>query len=401
MPTALMLLEYLTSRAKSCRISAGDGAGRELDPHAALRPGGLTSRECLLPSDSRTFWGYSLLREYFVFPEKFLFVDLYGFDQLPAAEDAPSSLSLAVSFDRDLPPEKPFRTDNFRLYCTPAANIFKRDAEPVVCTGLRREYRVVADSSYPQSCRVHSITSVTGVNRLTGERTSYEPFHTFKNIGRADRRTFTAHFRTGPDGLRQCAIALGGKQLTEGAIREENLAVEAWCTNAMLPREEIREGGINRPGAGFPDYVMVANITRPTLPLAPPPDIEYLWMFLSQLGANYTTLASADTLKAVLRLYNWSGEEGKTRRVDAISSVEAAPVEIVVRGCVVRGVEFRVSLVESEYRDSADLQLFGEVLKVFLAHYVSINSYVDLVLILQPSGAMRRLSSIKGKQWPL
>lgn len=400
LPTALMLHEFLTGRAISCTIGSEDPTfHQELDPSVALAPGGLTREEALLPQDGRGFWGFSLLREYFVFPEKFLFVDLSGFERLPQMDDAPREVSVTVKFDREMPGNMPFQQNNFRLYCSPAVNLFERDTEPVVCSGLKREYPVIPDSSLPNSCRVHSIVSVEGIDRVTGQRSSYEPFHTFKNIGRKDRKTYSVQYRKGPDRKRRAYLALGGNQLRDGEIREENLSVQAWCSNGLLPREEVGEGGINRPGPNFPDFAMAANITRPTLPLEPPPDTEYPWMFLSHLGANYTTLASAETLKALLRVYNWSGEEGKNRRIDAITEVSAQPTHMSLEGSIVRGIVFKIHLSEEAFSDIDDIHLFGQVLREFLAQYVSINSYVELECIMQPSGSIRKWKWAKGTQW--
>ena len=366
-----------------------------------MNAGGLTPDESLLPGDPRGFWGYSLLREYFVFPEKFLCVDFNGFDRLGDMDPGPEHLTYSVTFDRDIPPERPFRTENFRLFCTPVANIVKRDVEPVANTGRQVEYPVVADASYPESVRTHSVVSAIGIDRSTGERRPYDVLHAFRNLGRKDLRTYSTRYRFAPDGKRKCYITFGGNQLVNGELREENISLEAWCTNGALPREEVREGGISKPGAGFPDYVMVTNLTRPTLPSEPPKDEEFPWMFLSHASANLSSLGSTDTLKALLRLYDWSGEEGNARRVEAISQVSLRPVEAAVNGSVLRGVEFSVHLQETEFQESGEMYLLGAVLMEFLTHYVSINSFVLLVMVLQPSGVSRRWSSLRGKKWPV
>ncbi|MBD3321337.1 MAG: type VI secretion system baseplate subunit TssF [Chitinivibrionales bacterium] len=400
LPTALMLHEFLTRRVIDARISFQDDASiTALDAKTAVSPGGLAQTESLLPGESRAFWGYALLREYFVFPEKFLFVNLHGFDRIPVPAENPTKFTYSLMFDNDFAPDKPFRTENFRLFCTPIANIFKKDAEPVNYTGHETECRVIADSSYPESSKTHSVISVTGVDRTTGERIIYHPYHSFRHIGDTKGKTFTVHYHYGPEGKRLCSIALGGERLVDGDLHEETLSVEVWVTNGTLPRDELREGDINKPGPGFPDYVMVSNITRPSMPFAPPKEGDYLWTFLSHLGATYSTLSSPDTLKSFLTLYDWSGSEGRARRISGISGAEARPTEETINGSVIRGIEFSVTLQENEFLDIGDIHLFGEILKEFLAHYVSINSFIELVLILKPSGKELRWNSLKGRQW--
>lgn len=402
-PTALMLHEFLTRHVASARIDAGDNLGTVTVPaETAVTPCGLSDAESLGPRASRGFSGFSLLLEYFAYPEKFLFVDLHGFEGLPAAAKSPTTLTYSITFDRDFPAEKPFSKENFRMFCAPAANIFKKDAEPIFVSGLETEYRVISDANYPSSFHCHSIVSAEGIERATGKRNAYEPLYSFNMGGPARARTFATQFRYAPDGRRDLYIMLGGDRLggVGGAdIREESLSIEAWCTNGILPREEVREGGITNPGAGFPDYVSFTNITRPTLPAMPPKNEDYLWMCISHLGSTYTTLSSPDSLKSLLRLYDWSNAEGRARRIEAITDVSSKPVERIVNGSSLRGVEFTVSLTESQFLDMGDAHLFGLVLKEMLSQYVSVNTFLNLVFVLKPSGAEMRWNSLEGRKW--
>ena len=401
LPTALALHELLARHVVRAEVIFDGGRSvTALDPENLVKPGGFGEKESLLPGDARAFRGYELLLEYFVYPEKFLFLDFSGFEAVPPVDPPPSRFSLALTFNCNFPENKPFGMENFRMHCSPAVNMFRHDTEPVVNTGRAIEYLVRADS-HSRSITAHSLISVVGVDRKSGERYVYDPFHTFKSIGKPGARTYTTHFRQGLDNQRELFITIGGKQAEEGVLREENLSIEAWCTNDVLPREELRDGGINRGGQDFPDFVMFTNITRPTLPCQPPPGEEYLWMFLSHLGATYASLSTPESLKAFLKLYEWSHTEGRSRRIEAINGVEIQPVESLFGGSIVRGIEYVVSLQESEFVDSGDLFLFGEVLKEFLAQYVSINSFLELVVVGRPSGKEIRWNSLRGKRCPI
>jgi type VI secretion system protein ImpG len=402
MPSALMLHEFLSRLVTAARITAGDNVlSCDVDPAGAVTPCGMAENESILPQNSRSFSGFALLLEYFVYPEKFLFVDLNGFENLPFSEEPPDSLTYSITFDKDFPPDKPFSRENFRLFCAPAANIFKKDAEPVHMSGLETEYRVAADTSYPTSFFTHSVIGIEGIERATGKRSSYESLYSFSSGGSRRPRTFATQYRYAPDGRRDLYITLGGDLLSSSGkneIREENLSIDIYATNGILPREEIREGGITNPGTNFPDYVSFSNITRPTLPCLPPKNDEFLWSCIMHLSSTYTTLSSPDTLKSLLRLYDWSHSEGRSRRIDAITDATSRPVERLVNGSALRGVEFTVSLVESNFFDIGDIHLFGQVIKEFLSQYVSINTFLDLVFVLKPSGATVRWQSLDGKK---
>ncbi len=407
MPTALMLYDFLTGRVDSCRIVTSDGKHScDVNPAGAVTPGGFSAEESLVPLSSRAFHGYSLLLEYFAYPEKFLFIDLNGFDNMPFMDPSPQRFCFSLTFDGDFPPDKTFTKDNFKLFCSPAANIFKRDVEPVLYSGKDTEYRVIADAAYHSSFNVHSIVSVVGIDRATGARNSFEPLYSFSASGKKHPRSYASHYHRTPDNRREIYLSFGGDLLSgsegaSGEIREENCTILAYCTNGMLPREEIREGGIKSPGTDFPDFVTFANITRPTPPLPPPSEEEFLWVFLSHLSSTFTSLSNPATLKPLLRLYDWSGSEGRGRKIDAISEVASRPVEQIVGGTSIRGIEFSVSVAEANFLDVGDVRLFGQLLKEFLAQYVSINTFLELVVILKPSGTALKWDSLKGKQWPI
>ncbi len=400
LPAALMLHQFFTTRVKRAWIDVNRGQARvDLDPSSAVRAGGMAPDETLLPGDSRCFRGYELLLEYFVFPEKFLFIDLYGCRKVPYVDPPPEEFTYCVTLEGEIPASMPFGAETFRLFCSPAVNLFPHDTVPITRSGKRTEYRVIADSTYQNSIFAHSIISVTGVDRVTGERFGYEPFHSFKNIGAKKGRTYSSRYVRSPDGNREISLMIGGEQLDDNQLHEESLSVRAWCSNGEIAREDIREGGISKPGKDFPDFVMIANLFRPTLPCRPPDKKDYLWIFLSQLGSAYSTLARTDNFKSFLRLYNWSNEEGKNRRIDAITNVETETAQMAAAGSVIRGVRFSVSLLSSEFDDSGDLHLFGEIIKEFLAQYVSINSFIELQFILKPSGKTITWNSAAGKRW--
>ncbi|MBN1129731.1 MAG: type VI secretion system baseplate subunit TssF [Chitinispirillaceae bacterium] len=405
MPVALALHELLTRHVVSSTISCDTGgdAGRSVvEGPFAVTAGGFGPQESLLPCDSRSFWGYALLLEYFVYPEKFLFVDLHGFDHAPFTQldPAPSELSVTLSLDRDFPSDKPFNTGNFKLFCSPAVNLFKRSTEPVPTAVTANEYLVIADIDRPASFCTHSVISVTGVNRASGERSDYQQLHSFKGLQSGLSRSFTTRHRQGFAKKRELILTIEGRRAGGDALADENLSIEAYLTNGSLARDEIREGDITCPGTDFPNSLSFTNITRPSLPCPPPPE-EHRWTFLAHLGAGYSSLASAESLKAVLRLYEWSGTEGRRQRIESIKEVSVQPSETLYKGCIVRGIRYTLVIEEAAWRDVDDLHLFGQALSSFFSHYVSINSFFDLVFQIRPSGRSLAWESLRGGKWPM
>ncbi|HMA64730.1 MAG: type VI secretion system baseplate subunit TssF, partial [Fibrobacterota bacterium] len=108
--------------------------------------------------------------------------------------------------------------------------------------------------------------------------------------------------------------------------------------------------------------------------------------------------ANRDVLKKFLQLYNWSGQEGRARRIEAITDVSSESMEQLYKGSIIRGVRFVVTLEEQAFRDTGDVHLFGLVLSKFLSHYTAINSFCELKVILKPSGKVLTWNQIEGKR---
>lgn len=395
-PTAMAIHELMTKHVEKAVIFHGSNKiGLSLSPLDAVTAAGFSENELLMPMSSNFLSGNEILLEYFCFPEKFLSINLFGLDQLSPLV---TEFSISYSFDCAFPEGKIIKTENFRLGCTPAINIFKKITEPILCTGKRIEYQITADSHY-SSTVTHSLISVTGANEKTGERFTYEPVH--RVVGEKNKWTYSTRYKTGISGKREVFITTGNPQISENGFHEEILSIEAWCTNGNTPREEMGEGFLSIPGTDIPDFVSFTNITRPSVPVCPPEGKDYLWLLLSQLNAGYQSFSSAEILKTYLSLYNWSSSKSTEERINAICDVKIDTFNSIYEGAFLKGVRFSLSVLESKFFDNGDLHLFSEVLRAFFSNYVSVNSVVELVINAKPSGKQMHLSSLRGKKWPL
>jgi len=387
LPIAMMLHNFFTNRITKASLSINDDqAVFDLDPSTAVMPGGISLDETILPGDPRMFKGYTLLLEYFTHPEKFLFINLHGAHSIPAESLEPESFSFTYEFKGDFDESMPFSRDNFRLHCSPIVNLYQEDIEPIIRTGLISDYKLIADAASPQSTQVHSIESIVGIDQVTGERYQYESLYTFKNITGKRNRTYSIHYKNSVSGKREPHMQFGGEELEKDSVHEESISIHGWCTNGIVPREELRENTIKTPGPGFPEYLIFENITRPSLPFSPPDNKDYPWIFLSHLASNHVSLANPESLKGFLRLYNWSGMEGRERLIDAITDVEIKPSEMILSGGPIRGMHLAVSIQSKPFSDIGDLHLFGQILHKFFTTYISMNTFITLDLILRPSG---------------
>jgi type VI secretion system protein ImpG len=407
-PVALSLYAALTAKPVTMQVRVPgwpeDRPGAPVAmPGLRLAPAGFAAEERLWPKADNAFGGYQLLLEYFTFPEKFMFVDLFGLD-IQALPPSATSVDVEVVLERPYPDDMRFTADNIRLYCTPVINLFPVGADPVTVTQHETEYRVRARVEHGSLIDIYSVDGVEYFER--GRRFEYVPFAAFKHRGGMLRhdmpeRYYHTRMRRGPSGRFDTWLVLGGHAWDQvNSLATETLTLSVTGTNGMLPRKALREAGITRMRGGFTNIGAVRNLTAPTLPVYPPTGERYQWRVLSHLSPNYLSLLDAEILRGSLALYDWTDGELNSRRINAITDVRHRPLSKLVKGGLMRGVEITVTLDAGRFAGEGDLELFGNMLNRFLGLYATVNLYTKLVIVTQPTGRRIEWPETKGEGAP-
>jgi type VI secretion system protein ImpG len=141
-----------------------------------------------------------------------------------------------------------------------------------------------------------------------------------------------------------------------------------------------------------------------TRPARPPLGAELHWRLLAHLAMNQRSLVDAGALRELLGLYNFQTlvDEPAARanqlRIDAVRALESRPVTRFFERAPVRGHLSTLELDEASFAGPGEAFLFGCVLDELLASYVTLNSFHQLVLRLQPSQAELQWSPRNGPQ---
>lgn len=358
------------------------GAPAVLGPEC-VTPAGLSEEEALFPYPHRSFSGYRLLQEYFLAPEKFLFLDLRGFERWV---DRGEGNRFEIRFElAGLPFSPPrVRRESFALHATPAVNLFPQDADPILLDHRQSAYLVRPSGGQAGQCQVYSVDRVTGFVQGTAEERPYVPFESLA-LDRRDVPTYHTVLRPSPAGGGVDVYIEVAYPPQAALPAAETLSIRLTCTNGALA-DRLKAGDIRMPTSDSPEYAEFANITQPTPGAVPVLGGRLLWRLVSHLGLNYLTLSRAENLKAVLDLYLLS--EGRDRavtlanrkRIDGITAVEARGADRIVGGMPIRGEEFSVQLRQDHFAGPGDMFLFGCVLDHFLGCCASINHFTRLVV---------------------
>jgi type VI secretion system protein ImpG len=373
-------------------------------PPERIQAVGFSDDEALLPVTLRSFQGYRLLKEYYSFPQRFLFLDVLGLG--PALHRcAGTEVEVVLLFDRgDSALESVVDASNFSLYCTPAINLFPKRAERIYLADNVSEYHVVPDRTRPMDYEVYDVNSVIGHGVGSD---SEQPFAPFYSAAHSEGQHQEAYFSTqrAPRLLSEAQKRSGFRSSYIGSevfislvdpneapyradLRQLSLMVR--CTNRDLP--------LHMPlGAAGSDFTLdfaapvqsVRAIKGPSKPSSPNWEGALAWRFISHLSLNYLTLMNDDhqrgavALRQMLALYAADAESGVRKQLDALVSVHAQPVvrRLPFGGPIAFGRGLRVELEVDEMGfQGASAFLFGTVMDKFFARYVSINSFTETVL---------------------
>ena len=374
-----------------------------------LQPAGFPEEEGMLPYPRRSFPGYRLLQEYFTFPEKYLFLDIAGLEEvLPLGfKNRVELVFLLAPFElseRRQVLELGVNAKTFRLNCTPIVNLFGLTAEPILLEQRKYAYAITPDVRRPQATEIFSIDEVVSINPQTNDVMQFEPFYSFRHATLRDKKqTFWLAHRSasGKQGDEGTEVSLSMVDLSARPVRPDadTLTIRTTCTNRDLPSRlpfGNEAGDFEMEGAAAVKRIVA--LRKPTNAVRPPSGKSALWRLISHLSLNYLSLVEEgrEALQEILKLYNFSGSSFSEKHIDGIAGLKSR--RHFARLISENGITFaRGTRVEMEFDEEnftgTGVFLFASVLERFLGEYASLNSFSQLV-------ATTRQRKEVLKEWP-
>jgi type VI secretion system protein ImpG len=359
-----------------------EGASFTLSPDH-LTPAGFQPHENLIPYPSHSFPGYRIVQEYFMLPQKFLFLDLNG---LGRWKNRGGGNRFRIRFELNKMPFAPLRIrkDSFELFATPVVNLFARDADPIRLDHRKSEYLVRPAGSNGHNFQVYTVDKVAGFVQGTAQQRNYVPFEMFAPNAESSP-AYHVKIRQSPMRSQYDFYLCVAYPSGNGSPPPETLSMQLQCTNGRLA-QALQSGDIRHPTSSTPQFVDFKNIQPPTSPIYPHLGDNLLWQLVSHLNLNYQSLAEADHLRAILTLYNF--EENRDRpaflanqkRIAGIKAIETQSINRLVDHVIMRGRQIQLRMRRDHFAGEGDLYLFGTILDHFLGVYASINTFTQLVV---------------------
>lgn len=374
-----------------------------------LRPVGFEENEGALPYPLRSFLGYRLLQEYFAFPDKFFSFELSGLEQMAQAgfKDRAEIIFLVSRFERTERQqvlEIGVSDKTVRLNCTPIINLFPQTAEPILLSHTTYDYPIVPDVSRQDSLEIFSVDEVVSVDPGSHEPIVFEPFYSYRHKTMREKKQTFWHAMRRPTTRRNSEaidVHLSLVDLSAKPIRPnvDTVTVRLTCTNGDLPSRlpfGSERGDLELEGAA--PIKRIVMLRKPTGTIRPPTGRNALWRLISHLSLNYLSLVEdgRDAFQHILRLYNFTDSAHIQKQIEGITHLESARhyARVISEHGIsfARGTRVRMDLDEEQFVGGG-VYLFASVMERFMALYVSLNSFSQLVV-----GTTQRREVLQ--QWP-
>lgn len=343
-------------------------------------------------SDSPALCGdISPLLEYFTSPVRYYFLTLNSPETLYLAANA-THLELELALSTPLPYDRVIPEDALRMHCVPLINLFRMAGEPLLTRSTEKDYRLRPHRLMDGHTEIYSVDSVMQKDEEDDGHYPYTPYRHFRQKGGMlqyenqwpDRYFHTRVWR-GVRGLYETLLMLGGRAHEQQP--GVKLLLDLTCTNGAFPRMALQQ-------ALFDTDYTTGNLalhghTRsvPSLPFYPPTARLYQWHLLALLHPRALSqmISDADSLQAVLSLFNWGNDKHNRQRISGIRHVSYKQVynDSVQR----HGVHIHLQLDETQFSGTGDARLFCELLEQFFTQYASTLRFTRLTVLLTASGS--------------
>ncbi len=381
-------LYYLLLRGVELVTVEIDGQEQTL-PNDVISAGGCDMDDGILPYPGNADISYRILQEYFLMPEKYLYINIANLSSLNTVSES-QEVKLKFILKNDVTKLPQLAEQSFILHTVTAVNIFDYDAKPIEVSGFDYRYPIYPDTKESNHFPIYAVKHVQSYQQGVVKPKQYYSIDDM-NSANIDKSCFdiTNRFSNNSVGMEfYISILNGEEQINDG---EETLSIDLECSNGNLP-EHLSVGEISAASNNSSSLLNFKNIYAPTVYKNQPEDDDWMWRLQSMLSLNYLSIANAENLRSFLEFYLFlnKGEHTSSNRfhtqIFSIEDVQVMDSERMVAGVSIRGYKIQVKLQMNKFSSKGSVFLFGSILDKFFAMYSTINTFTALELVDVASG---------------
>lgn len=358
-----------------------DGESVTLDA-THLKAVGFEDSDTLFPGSVSGAASPQLLQEYFIQPDKFMFIDLLGWEKWSGRGEGSE---FEIRFELDKIPFDLHRVSSadFALFATPAVNVFKHRAEPITIDPLKTEYTIRPAENHFSCYDIYSVTAVTGLLNNSNRKISITssgmecqqslrlPTYTLKRRKAALR-----------DGIDTVATVDGTRNVHPNTIT--SIAVELACTNSQLP-EKLRIGDVCEDTDSSPSFAEAKNCTHISRYACITMKKNLFWRLYSHQSTNISLLTVGGVREMLDLLVqacmnDYASARQHRSQIQGIQDIQIKEVDRLHGRLMHRGWEFHIKLNVDHYKCQGDLYLFGACLDDLMRWFATESSFTRTII---------------------
>ena len=346
---------------------------------------------------SSTHAGFELLQDYFILPEKYLFLDV----PLPENIDPEGViiLPLAGSYQHG---RVMLDRQNILLNCVPVINTFEKISEPLTLDHKRIEYKIVADKKNEDSTEIYKVCDVFASRGVGEKEKRVAPYFAYDCRHSQEDSTAFWYARRVPSTTKlgsDLYLSFVDKNMHTKGLDKETVYARTICTSRYYAADIL--GGTEftcETPLPITHMTAVKEMTEPSYVFEGP----NLWKCVSLLATDYLSFsqgsAGVERLRGLLSIL--AGRAAKNFDAE-IMSIDQLTVETCVRrfspnkqwAGFAQGL--KICLHIDEHRASADSSyLLQTLLRTFLGTQTHIHMFTDFCV---------RTNTMEGEwhKWPI
>lgn len=365
---------------------------------------GFGADEALIDMPATAHGAYRYLTEYFCFPEKFNFFDINIAD-IPSGLHWEGKITLHIALGdlrADSDASRLLQTlsvQNLRLGCVPVVNLFAQRGDPIHISNRQVSYPVVADSRRAYAYDIYSIDAVRRVRQTAqGESiTEFRPFFSLRHGETPERNGYywyaqRDHLVAETSPGYETSLSIVDADFDPVQPKTDVLSLQLSCTNRDLPTlmsVGLPSGDLFLEGGSCVRAIKL--LRKPSQPYRFDHRRDGQWRIISHLSLNHLSLTASGlaAFQEMLALYDLPRSAASRRQIEGLVDIEQSDKTVWMSGepfaCFVRGVEVKLKIDETSFVGSG-LDVFVRCIDRFLGLYVSLNSFIQLVVVSSRTG---------------
>ena len=339
---------------------------------------GTRAEDALAPEPDGPLTGAEFLREYFLLPEKFAFLELKGLFRALLGTPARQA-TVALRFDAPLPARVSLTGDALRAHCVPAVNLFRTTSEPRIFGPGASNFAVRVAGLSPKNSAVYAIVGAraTPVSSAAGSSPSI-PMAPVRRFGAGELSAsfpyaYSLRFaRSG--GQTVPMLSLTSPRGTEPLLTPHIISLDLLATNGDCP---VRPGELSEPGRNVPNGVRVRNVVpaSPFVPASVGTELA-LHAFVRSAAPGGDPFFALKSLLFSLVPQNGLDPALVAAQRARIHGLESLAMETAIdKGKARRGYRASFSIDEAPFRGLGDVALFVRLLHRTLDAQTSVNRF--------------------------